>query len=49
MDEIQKKYGGIVVDTDNIINGNYEQVEKAMEYCEIEYDQIAVESAINIK
>ena len=47
MDEIQKKYGGIVVDTDNIINGNYEEVEKAMEYCEIEYNQRALESAID--
>lgn len=47
MDEIQKEYGGVVIDTDNIISGNYKEVKEAMEYCEIEFDQTALESSIN--
>ena len=47
MHRIHEVFGGVFINTDVIISGNYEDVEEAMEYCGIEYDVKAVESAID--
>lgn len=47
MHRIQERFGGVFIDTDDIINGNYKGVREAMEYCEIEYNVKAVEDAID--
>lgn len=47
MDRIQEKFGGVFISTDDIIKGNYKGVREAMEYCGIDYNERAVESAID--
>ena len=47
MDRIQKEHGGVFINTDDIINGNYQGIREAMEYCGIDYNERAVESAIS--
>lgn len=47
MDRIQDSYGGVFIDTDKIINGYYGEIEQALNYCGIEYNQRATESSIN--
>jgi len=46
MNRIQKEHGGVFINTDDIINGNYQGIREAMEYCGIDYNERAVESAI---
>ena len=47
MHRIQERFGGVFIDTDDIINGNYKGVREAMEYCGIDYNERSVESAID--
>lgn len=47
MHRIQERFGGVFVSTDDIIKGNYKGVREAIEYCGIEYDEKAVEAAID--
>ena len=47
MHRIQEVFGGVFISTDDIIKGDYKAVKEAIEYCEIEYDAKAVESAID--
>jgi len=47
MYRIQERFGGVFVNTDDLISGNYEDVEAAMEYCGIDYNERAVESSID--
>ena len=47
MQRIQERSGGVFVSTDDIIKGEYKGVREAIEYCGIEYDEKAVEAAID--
>jgi len=46
MDIIQAKHGGIFVDTDKIVNGDFSEIKMAMEYCGIEYNEELTKKAI---
>lgn len=47
MDRIQDRYGGVFVNTDKIINGDYTDIKQAIAYCGIEYSKPYVEKSIN--
>tara|TARA_R110002110_G_scaffold12079_1_gene57408 strand:- start:913 stop:1542 length:630 start_codon:yes stop_codon:yes gene_type:complete len=47
MDRIQDRYGGVFVNTDKIINGDYTDIKQAIAYCGIEYSKPHVEKSIN--
>lgn len=46
MKDRQAKYGGVFVDTDKIIAGDFSEIKEAIEYCEVPYDEEAVKRAI---
>jgi hypothetical protein len=46
MDELQEKYGGVSVDTDNIVKGDFSEMQKAIEYCDLEWNEEAAKEAI---
>lgn len=46
MDRIQDLYGGVFVNTDKIINGDYSDIKQAICYCGIEYSEPHVEKSI---
>jgi hypothetical protein len=46
MNQLQKKYGGIFVNTDNIIKGDFSEVKKAIEYCGLKYSEEETKRAI---
>jgi len=46
MDQLQSQHGGMVVDTDKIINGDFSDIKKAIEYCGIIFNEEAAKRAI---
>ena len=46
MEKIKEEDGGVFVDTDLIIAGDYSQIKEAIEYCGIEFDEDATKGAI---
>lgn len=48
MHNLQTEYGGVFVDTDKTIQGDYTDIQTALAYCSINYDVEAVKRAINV-
>lgn len=46
MNEIQKQNGGVFVDTDKTIAGDFDDIQKALQYCDINYDKEKTKNAI---
>ncbi len=46
MDKLRDQYGGVDVDTDRIVANDFEQVQQAVEYCELTFDEEAAKKAI---
>ncbi|KKK79466.1 hypothetical protein LCGC14_2833210, partial [marine sediment metagenome] len=46
MKQLQEQHGGVFVDTDEIIKGNFTTIQAAIEYCGLEFDEKATKGAI---
>ena len=46
MDDLQKEFGGVSVNTDNIINGDFTEMKEAIKYCGLNFDEEAARRAI---
>lgn len=46
MDMLKEKYGGVSVDTDHIIEGDYSGIRNAIEYCGLKWDQDAISRSV---
>ncbi len=47
MDELQEEFGGVSVNTDNIINNDFSEMQQAIEYCGLVFDEKSARGAIN--
>ena len=47
MDRIEREHGGVNVFTDELVEGNYESIKEALEYCGLTFNQDIVEGFIN--
>lgn len=46
MSQIKKEHGGVWINTDDVHCGDYSDVKEALEYCDIVFDEKAVEKGI---
>ena len=46
MDELQKEFGGVSVNTDNIINNDFSEMKEAIEYCGLTFSEDKAREAI---
>lgn len=46
MDKLQDKFGGVSVDTDKIIQGDFSEMQTAIEYCGLQWDENKAKEAI---
>ncbi len=46
MKRLQSEYGGVFVNTDNIIQNDFSEIKEAIEYCGLTYDEEAAREAI---
>ncbi len=46
MEELQKQHGGVFVDTDEIINGDFTSIRNAFEYCNLDFNVDLTKAAI---
>ena len=46
MKQLQEQHGGVFVDTDEIIEGDFTTIQAAIEYCGLEFDEKATKGAI---
>jgi hypothetical protein len=46
MDELQQEFGGVSVNTDNIVNDDFSEMKAAIEYCGLEWNEEAARRAI---
>lgn len=49
MKQLAEEDGGVFVNTDKIIVGDFSEIQQAIEYCNLTYDEKATVSAIDIK
>lgn len=46
MAQLQREHGGVFVDTDKVVAGNYSDLRQAFDYCEIEFDPALADRGI---
>lgn len=46
MQQLQKQFGGVFVNTDNLVQDDFSEVQEAIEYCGLTYDEAAAKGAI---
>jgi len=46
MDGLRHQHGGVVVDTDRIVHGDFSQVQEAIEYCGLRYEEESANGAV---